>query len=40
MNQQVLNLNLNNKVEFRDMEKLSFYNEIKKAISKSISPIS
>ena len=30
MNQQVLNLNLNNKVEFHDMEKLSFYNEIKK----------
>ena len=32
MNQQVLNLNLNNKVEFHDMEKLSFYNEIKKKI--------
>ena len=32
MNQQVLNLNLNNKVEFHDMEKLSFYNEIKKKV--------
>ena len=32
MNQTVLSFNLNNKVEFHDMEKLSFHDEIKKKV--------
>tara|TARA_B100001027_G_C16261741_1_gene329804 strand:- start:1876 stop:2541 length:666 start_codon:yes stop_codon:yes gene_type:complete len=36
MNQKVISFNLNNKVEFHDLEKLSFHDEIKKKVENFI----